>query len=180
MRGLGFQGSGQNYRRELGAQWQAINVQRSQWRVGSDDPIRFYVNVGVDFPQTQFERFVQPAATIAKFIATKADLTLRIDELFPQENFGWFVVEGIDEKKLEEFCAKFERLLIQLEPLLTTMATPEGLAEVLRSMPWQVTSGARAFMGKELAPPQWDPAERDAGLWTKDEKGRWWRQSEAV
>jgi hypothetical protein len=88
LRGLGFQGSGQNYRRELGAQWQAINVQKSQWRVGSDDPIRFYVNIGIDFPQAQFERFVQPAATIAKFISNKADLTLRIDGLFPQENFG--------------------------------------------------------------------------------------------
>jgi hypothetical protein len=89
-------------------------------------------------------------------------------------------VEGIDGGKLEEFCAKFERLLFQLEPLLNTMATPEGFAEVLRTMPGHVTRGARAFMGKELAPPQWDPAERDAGLWTRDVKGRWWRQGERV
>ena len=58
------------------------------------------------------------------------------------------------------------------------MSTPEGMARVLRMLPWMVTRGAREFVGKELAPPEWDPADCDAGKWKKDEQGLWWKEGE--
>jgi hypothetical protein len=63
-----------------------------------------------------------------------------------------------------------------LVPLLDEMATPEGLARVLRMMPWMVSAGSRAFVGKDLAPPRWDPADSDAGKWKQDKQGLWWKQ----
>jgi hypothetical protein len=176
LRSHGFKGSGQNFRRESGAQWQAINIQKSQWRVDSDDPIVFYVNIGVQFPGIEFKRFAPPPAAIAKFTATKADLSLRIDELFPEERLTWFAVDGWT---LEKFWKRFSDLIVaRLVPLLTAMNTPEGLARVLRTMPWMATPGARLFVGRKLAPPLWDPAERDAGLWKQDKKGLWWGPGE--
>jgi hypothetical protein len=179
LRGLGFRGSGQNFRRECGTQWQAINIQKSQWRGDRDDPIHFYVNVGFEFPELEFKRFFERPATIAKFIAHKADLRLRVDDLLLEDTFDWFIVRGPKGWDLDTFCAKFEKLLtVKLVPLLDTMVTPEGLADVLRTIPWMMSHGAEVFIGKDLAPPGWDSREKDAGLWSKDSRGRWWRQGE--
>lgn len=179
LRQRGFTGSGQNYRRERGEQWQAINIQKSQWRVTREDPICFYVNIGIDYPALRFKRWSPLPGTLSKFIATKADTTFRIDELFPDERFGWFAVQGIDGRNHEKFCNRFERLLAdQLVPLLDEMATPQGLARVLRMMPWMVHAGSRAFVGRDLAPPDWDPGDRDAGKWKQDKQGLWWKRGE--
>ena len=174
-----FIGSGSNYRRARGSQWQAINIQKSQWRC-KGDPVCFYVNIGIDYPGMRFKRWTQLPTTLAKFSATKADTTFRIDDLFPRERFGWFACgQGVDGHNLDRFSARFERVLTdQLVPLLDEMATPEGLARVLRMLPWMVSAGARAFVGKDLAPPEWDPADLDAGKWKQDKQGRWWRQGE--
>ena len=58
------------------------------------------------------------------------------------------------------------------------MATPAGLARVLRTLPWRVNEGARAFLGKGLAPPPWVPADRDAGMWKQDAHGLRWGPGE--
>lgn len=179
LRERGFTGSGQNYRRACGKQWQAINIQKSQWRVDRDDPIRFYVNVGIEYPARRFKRWSPLPATLSKFSATRADSTFRIDELFPQSRFNWFACGGVDGGNLEKLCARFARVLTdRLVPLLDTMGTPEGLARTLRTMPWKVSAGARAFVGKSLAPPDWDPAELDAGKWRQDKQGWWWGPGE--
>ena len=65
----GFSGSGQSYRRARERQWQAITFQKSQWRTGSDDPICFYVNIGIDFPAFAFKRWVAPLRQLSKFAA---------------------------------------------------------------------------------------------------------------
>lgn len=179
LRERGFTGSGQNYRRARGKQWQAINIQKSQWRVDRDDPICFYVNIGIDYPALRFKRWLPLPATLSKFTATKADSAFRIDELFPESRFNWFACGGVDGGNLEKFCARFERVLTdQLVPLLDTMTTPEGLARVLRTIPWMASPGSRSFVGKSLAPPNWDPAERDAGKWKQDKQGLWWGPGE--
>lgn len=178
LRGHGFMGSGQNFRREQGAQWQAINLQKSQWRC-KDDPIRFYINIGIDYPTLDFKRWVQLPETLSKFSAMKADTQFRIDELLPDERLDWFACEGVDGWNLEAFTARFEQFITkQLVPLLDAMATPAGLARVLRARPWMVAAGARAFIGKDLSPPTWDLADRDAGKWKQDEQGLWWRHDE--
>jgi hypothetical protein len=87
LREHGFSGSGLNYRRERGEQWQAINIQKSQWRC-KGEPICFYVNIGFDFPRLRFKRWIDLPATLSKFIALKADTNVRIDALFPQKRFG--------------------------------------------------------------------------------------------
>lgn len=179
LRQRGFTGSGQHYRRERGEQWQAIHIQKSQWRVTREDPICFYVNIGIDFPAIRFARWMPRAETLSKFIATKADTTFRIDELLPDERFDWFAVAGIDGWNQEKFCHRFERVLTdQLVPLLDRMATPQGLSRVLRMMPWMARPGSLAFVGKDLAPPDWDPADCDAGKWKQDKRGLWWKKGE--
>lgn len=179
LRAHGFTGSGQNYRRQLGKQWQAINIQKSQWVVSREDPICFYVNIGIDYPELPFERWLPLPASLSKFIATKADTTFRIDELFPKSQFSRFACEGVDGWNLEEFCTKFEDVLTNhLVPLLDSMSTPEGFARVLRMNPGSVSAGSRAFVGKSLAPPEWDPRERDAGKWKQDKDGLWWGPGE--
>ncbi len=179
LRERGFKGAGQNYRRDCGSQWQAINIQKSSWRVGRDDPIVFYVNIGLQFPDLEFERYFEPPATVSKFIATKADQDFRIDALFPDEQFDWFIVDGVGGRNFEKFCARFENLITaRLVPLLDTMVTPEGLARVLRTMPWMTSLVAKKYLGPDLAPPDWDPADNDAGLWKQDDQGRWWGPGE--
>jgi hypothetical protein len=179
LRERGFKGSAQNYRRALGKQWQAINIQKSQWRSNRDDPICFYVNIGIDYPALLFKRWLPLPATISKFIATKAAQTFRINDFFPESWLGWFECEGVDGWNFEEFCPRFERVLTdQLVPLLNTIETPEGLARVLRTMPWMMSAGSRAFVGKSLAPPDWDPVDRDAGKWKQDTQGLWWGPGE--
>lgn len=178
LRSHGFQGSGQNFRRDAGAQWHAINIQKSQWRVDRSDPIQFYVNIGVQFPQLTFKRFAPPPAVITKLTAVKADLSLRIDDLFPEDRLDWFAVDGW---MLEKFWKRFSDLITaRLVPTLTNLSTPEGLANVLRMMPWMVTPGARLFVGPKLAPPPWDPADNERGLWKQDKKGLWWGPGEST
>lgn len=60
----------------------------------------------------------------------------------------------------------------------TQAQVTDGLARLLRMLPWMVTGRAREFVGKELAPPEWDPADHDAGGWKQDERGMWWKRSE--
>jgi hypothetical protein len=97
---------------------------------------------------------------------------------FRRSGSAYFACDkGVDGWNLEKFCARFERVLTDLlVPLLDEMATPEGLARVLRMMPWMVSAGSRAFVGKDLAPPRWDPADSDAGKWKQDKQGLWWKQ----
>ena len=179
LREHGFKGSGQNYRRDCGSQWQAINIQKSSWRVGRDDPVVFYVNIGLQFPNLTFERYAEPPATVSKFVATKADQDFRIDELFPNEQFDWFVVAGIGGQGFDRFCTRFESLIRdRLVSLLDTLVTPEGLARVIRTMPWVTTLCTREFLGPDLSPPNWDPVDNDAGRWKKDDHGRWWGPGE--
>lgn len=179
LRECGFQGSGQNFRRDREVQWQAINIQKSAWRTDRDDPIRFYVNIGLHFPKLTFKRYTPPPASFTKFIATKADQTFRIDELFPDHDFAGLALQGIDGWNLEAFCATFiDMLTSRLAPLLDTMVTPDGLARVLRTVPWLASTGACKFVGAGLAPPKWDPAERAAGLWKQDKDGLWWGPGE--
>lgn len=180
LRAHGFQGSGANYRRARGEQWQAFNIQKSQWRVNREDAISFYINIGLDYPELRFKRWLPIAPTLGKFIATKAETSLRIDELFPEcrlDRVDWFIAGGLDGWNTEEACARFERTLLEkLMPRLDEMATREGLARVLRIMPWWVSAGSRAFVGESLAPPAWDKA--DVGMWRQDEEGLWWKQGE--
>ncbi len=176
LRGHGFRGSGQNFRRDMGEQWHALNLQKSQWRVSGDDPIVFYVNVGVHFPRIEVERFYPTPTTIAKFTAGKADQTLRIDDLFLDMSLDWF---GVDGGTLETFWPRFSDLLsARLVPQLETMATPQGLASVFRTMPWMMSLGTRVFVGPKLATPVWDPKDKDAGLWKQDSEGLWWGPGE--
>lgn len=70
-REFGFIGSGQNYRRARGDQWQAINFQKSQWRVNRSDPISFYINVGLAYPAVQVERWSPLPTNVSKFIAAE-------------------------------------------------------------------------------------------------------------
>jgi hypothetical protein len=178
LRTCGFKGSGQNYRRDCGSQWQAINIQKCQWRT-RNDPISFYVNIGLYFPRVKYKRFRDPAVTAAKFIAIKADQDFRIEQLLPGEHVRWFGADGIDGWNLAEFSPQFETLLTaRLVPLLDTMATPQGLADVLRRMPWMTMLGARLYLGPALASPDWDPADNDAGKWKKDGEGRYWGPGE--
>ncbi|GMV24376.1 MAG: hypothetical protein AMXMBFR58_04070 [Phycisphaerae bacterium] len=175
LRTYAFRGSGQNYRRQVGDQWQAINLQKSQWR-GGDDPVAFYVNIGLHFPRVEMERLVPPPATHAKLTATNADQTLRVDELFPDDRFNWFEV---DRWNLENTWTRFEALLRgRLVPVLDSMATPDGLAAVMRTMPWMVSSVTRKFLGRKLASPVWDPKDEEAGRWKQDKLGRWWGPGE--
>jgi hypothetical protein len=179
LRACGFTGSGQNYRRERGDQWQAINIQKSQWRITSEEPIIFYVNIGIEFPTLQFERCLPLPDSLSKFSAAKAHTSFRIDELLPDARGDWFHVGGLEEWNEEEFCDRFGRLLAdQLVPLLDEMSTPRGLARVLRMMPWRVQPGLCAFIGKELVPPVWDQADCDAGEWEQDKEGLWWKRGE--
>jgi len=60
---------------------------------------------------------------------------------------------------------------------MDNMATREGLAAVCRTMPWNITQDTRVWLG-DLAPPPWDPAQRDAGKWRQDDDGRWWGPGE--
>jgi len=54
------------------------------------------------------------------------------------------------------------------------MSTPEGLARVLRTIPWRTTLGARGFAKAEFATPKWESSDRDAGLWKRDVADLWW------
>ncbi len=178
LRTCGFKGSGQNYRRDCGSQWQAINIQKCQWRT-RNDPISFYVNIGLHFPGVSYNRSFDPPATIAKLNACLSDQCFRIENFFPGERFAWFGQDGIDGWNIEEFSSRFETLLTtRLVPVLDTMTTAQGLADVLRRMPWMTMLGARLYLGPALAPPNWDPADNDAGKWKKDDQGRYWGPGE--
>lgn len=179
VRAHGFRGTGANYRRERGEQWQAINIQKSQWRVERADPICFYVNIGIDYPRLSFKRWLPLAASLDKFIANKAETAFRIDDLLPQERFDWFSCQGINGHNVDGFCTRFEQVMTQhLLPLLDDMATPTGMARVLRMVPWHVSAGAREFLGRALTPPAWDPADERTGEWERDSRGLWWKQGE--
>lgn len=179
LRSLGFQGSGQNYRRERGVFWQAINLQKSQWRVSREVLICFYTNIGFHFPKLEFKRMEPPPATLAKLVATRADLCIRVENLVPEDCFREFASHGIDGWNGDEVCETFERMLTEhLVPLLNAIDSREALARLLRKMPWMMTLRVAHYLGPELTPPSWDHVERDAGKWKKDDQGLWWGPGE--
>jgi hypothetical protein len=177
LREHGFKGSGQNFKRDTGEQWQGINFQKSQWRLDKSEPLRFYLNLGVHFPLVECARNMTPPATFAKFTPGKADQRFRVHELLPDSKYPCFDIDG---PTLEPFWEEFARLVRRnVVPAMDRMATREGLAEVCRRAPWSICSLAtHGWLGAAFDVPAWDPKDEEAGRWKRDERGLWWGPGE--
>lgn len=170
-----FKGSGQNFKRDCGEQWQGINFQKSQWRVERSDPIDFYLNIHAYFPNVQCKRF-KAADCFDDYSHARSDLQLRASDLIADQNDSWLTVSG-PLPRLDNFCQRFMSLLTDtILPAMDTMRTPEGLERTLRRVPWMCMSANRWLLqhGRGIHP--WDPGE--AADWSQDADSLWWHSSE--
>lgn len=174
LRGRGFKGSGQNFRRDLGEVWQVVNFQKSQWRDRST-PVSFTINVGTHFPRVRAERW-RDVAEPGKLSVMHSDFGLRVGDLLPERRDAWWEVDG---GRFDEQWPEFERALTAaVLPGLDAIATREGLAEHCRHAPWDLGPAgcaARLWLGT-LAPPPWDPQDKEK--WKQNGQGRWWGPGE--
>jgi hypothetical protein len=177
LRNRNFKGSGQNFKRPIGEQWQGLNFQKSQWRGEAAEPVHFYINVCLHFPSVQGRPPGPPVpATFAEFSPMKADLRLRLGELLPDGDDEWLVVGG---EGLEEFWARLGPTLDEVvAPAMDRMATREGMEAIIRRVPWSACPMTRAWLGPAHAPPPWDPDAARAGQWIQDGDGLWWGPGE--
>ena len=174
LREHGFKGSGQNFKRDLTDIWQGINFQKTQWRSDASHPVSFTLNLTLSFPRMPSPRPSAAAASFDKFSPMKADQTFRVGDFLPEGDTWW----DVDAADLENLWPRFAAVLTDtVIPAMNTMKTREGLADVCRTMPWNAFGPLHLWLA-ELAPPPWNPKDRDAGLWKQDDRGRWWGPGE--
>ncbi|HLP84442.1 MAG TPA: DUF4304 domain-containing protein [Phycisphaerales bacterium] len=175
LRQHGFKGSGQNFKRDCGEQWQGINFQKSQWRENKSQPIEFYLNIHVYFPTVQRER-LSTAASFDDYKFPNCDLQLRAGDLIADKDDSWLKVSG-PLPRLDNFCQRFMSLLSDtILPAMDTMRTPEGLERTLRRVPWMCMSANRWLLQHGRSIHAWDAGE--SADWTQDAAGLWWHSSE--
>lgn len=175
LRQHGFKGSGQNFKRDCGEQWQGIHFQKSQWRAGKSDPIEFYLNIHAYFPTVQYDRF-KAAGSFDEYTFACHDMQLRAADLIANKDDTWLKVNG-PLPRLENFCRRFSTLLTDtIIPAMDTMRTPEGLERTLRRVPWMCLWANRWLKQHGRGIHAWDPGE--ATQWTQDTDGLWWHKSE--
>jgi hypothetical protein len=179
LRAHGFQGSGQNFRRAIGDQWQAINLQKTQWRV-KEDPVDFYVNIGFYFPELKYKRYLPGPKELKNFREIHGDERLRVENLISDDNLKSFICVSSSRSAFEGFVRDFTALVNdRIVPALNEASTKEGLARLIRTCPAEFyMKGGRLYVGPKLAPPRWDHEDFQAGLWTKDREGLWWGPGE--
>ncbi len=175
LREHGFKGSGQNFKRDCGDQWQGINFQKSSWRADKSQPIEFFLNIHVYFPTVQYDRF-KAAASFDEYAYGSHDMQLRAADLVANGDDTWFKVNG-PLPRLENFSRRFCTLLTEtIIPAMDTMRTPDGLERTLRRVPWMCVWTNLWLRQHGRSIHTWNPNEE--ADWTQDGNGLWWHKSE--
>ncbi|MEK6700936.1 MAG: DUF4304 domain-containing protein [Planctomycetota bacterium] len=157
LREHGFKGSGQNFYRDKGETWQALNFQRTQWRLSPDDPVNFTMNMGIYIPSLDRTNLPMPMfekiSDVRRFRATNGDEYWRVGQFLADGRDQWW---DVCDDLLETMWKDFDGLLRDtVIPAFDVLSTRAGASRVAHWCPYLVGLSFRKWLA-ELAPPEWN------------------------